>query len=350
MRFWRTQLSIVRGDTFSSLARASLRIRARRKAPGSPTFAMVWFGLVVITLWKNVRLGRKLPISLMRLTSPRRTVAPESLTFSRVWCELLIYPVKKCPIKQKTSALAASNAQQRFTKRRDWGSLAGLAKLQGCSQRTIREWCKGGSIPEAYQTRGGQWRIQKPLSGKTRWELARRRDDWPFKGIKIGEIGGDFSPDIAERLLLTQLFEVGISETIPVPYLAELDLDLLEQGLIKQPIGKKEILARRIQDLITERLEAGKSFSDLLLKGWVYFFWRENKKCYPTVAEIAQLMGISRDTFYRRGHTSKEIARAYYTASGESKRDLPDLDGLDSVQRANRNARKRTFASLQHDY
>lgn len=138
---------MLRGETLSSLARSSLRIRVRRKAPGSLTFAMVWFGLVVITLWKNVRLGRKLPISLMQLASPRRTVAPESLTFVMVWFDLLIYPVKKCPIKQKTSALAASNAQQSLTKRRNSGSLAGLAKLQGRSQRTIREWCKEGVIP-----------------------------------------------------------------------------------------------------------------------------------------------------------------------------------------------------------
>jgi hypothetical protein len=60
-------------------------------------------------------------------------------------------------------------------------------------------------------------------------------------------------------------------------------------------------------------------------------------------------MGISRDTFYRRGHTSKEIEGAYYTASGESKRELPDPDGLNPVQRANRKAKKPTFASLQRD-
>jgi len=99
---------------------------------------------------------------------------------------------------------------------------------------------------------------------------------------------------------------------------------------------------------IIERLETGKSFSDLLLTGWVYHFWHENKD-RPTVAETAELMGISRDTFYQRGHTSREIERAYYTASGESKRDLPDPDGLDPVQRANRNAKKPGFARLHCD-
>jgi hypothetical protein len=227
-------------------------------------------------------------------------------------------------------------------------SPAQLAQLHGCSQRTAREYCKSGLIPEAFKTKGGHWRIHMPLSMKTRYELEKRRDDWPFKGMKVGDIRGDFQEDIAERLLLTQLYQLGLSETPPVPYLAELP-DLLEQGLIEQPISRKEKLARRIQDLIIERLETGKSFSDLLLTGWVYHFWRENK-CRPTVAAIAQLMGISRDTFYQRGHTSQEIERAYLTASGESKRDLPDPHGLDSVQRANRKARKSTFASLQHDY
>jgi hypothetical protein len=67
------------------------------------------------------------------------------------------------------------------------------------------------------------------------------------------------------------------------------------------------------------------------------------------VAEIAGLRGISRDTFYRLGHTKQEIERAYFTASGEVKRDLPDPRGLDSVQRANWKARKPTFESLQRN-
>ena len=240
----------------------------------------------------------------------------------------------------KTSDLAGNK------KRPEWLSPAQLARLQDCSERTIREWCKRGLIQEAYQSRGGHWRIRMPLSIKTRYELERRSADWPFKGMK-GDIGGDFSPDLAECLLLAQLFEVDISEEIPVPYLAELP-DFLDQGLIKQPVGEKEsTAARQIQDLIIEREATGKSFSDLLLIGWVYQYSRQNK-ARPTVGKIADFMGMSRGVFYRR-YTAQQLHKAYLIATGEFKRDLPDPKGLDPVQRANLKAKKSTFESLQRD-
>jgi hypothetical protein len=61
-------------------------------------------------------------------------------------------------------------------------------------------------------------------------------------------------------------------------------------------------------------------------------------------------MGISRGTFYRHGHTSREIAHAYLTASGELKRALPDPDGFDPVQRANWEAKKRCYDSDYDPY
>jgi hypothetical protein len=251
--------------------------------------------------------------------------------------------MKKCPIKLKPSDLPASNSQQSLSKRRDWGSLAGLAKLQGCSQRTMREWCKKGLIPEAYQTKGRQWRIQKPLSIKTRDALEKRSADWPFKG-KVRKLKDVFADDFAEWLMLAQVYQKDIGKRAPIPYLGEPD-DLFQFS--QQRFGKKEKAARKIQELIIERLHARKPLHDLLLKGWVYQFWRKNKRC-PTVAEITQLMGISRDTFYRR-HSRQELDEAYFAASGESKRDLPDPDGLDPVQRANRNAKKPTLRAFQHD-
>ena len=169
--------------------------------------------------------------------------------------------------------------------------------------------------------------------------MEKRRDDWPFKGVKLGEIRGDFEEEFAELLTLAQLFRMDIRKRAPVLYLAELGDDSLPES-IKQPVGKKEKLARLIQDRISKRLNTGKSFSDMLLIGWVYQFWRKHKR-KPTVTEIAKLMRISRDTFYRR-YTAQKLHEAYYTASGESKRDLPDPDGLDSVQRANWKAKKKT--------
>jgi Helix-turn-helix domain len=226
-------------------------------------------------------------------------------------------------------------------------SPAQLARLLDCSQRTAREYCKSGLIPEAFRTRGGHWRIRMPLSVKTRYELEKRQADWPFKGMK-GDFGGDWNPDLAEWLLLAQLFEADIRDAVPVLYLAEL-ADHQEE-LTEHRVGGtgKESNARQIQDLINQRLKTGEPFSDLLLIGWVYQFWRKNDR-EPTVVEISKLMGISRDTFYRR-HSPQELHRAYLIAAGEFKRDLPDPDGLDPVQRANRTAKKATFKSLQRDY
>jgi hypothetical protein len=186
-----------------------------------------------------------------------------------------------------------------------------------------------------------------PLSVETRYQLEKRLPDWPFKG-KIGDFEGDFAPDFAEWLMLAQVYEADFFEGIPVPYLAELRYPLYDQLKPHDGESEKDRAARQIQVLIIDRLNNGKSFTDLLLKGWVYQFSRKNEG-EPTVDEIAKLMGISRDTFYQRGHTAQELHKAYLTATGKFKQGLPDPDGLDPVQRANRNARKPTFASLQRD-
>jgi hypothetical protein len=112
---------------------------------------------------------------------------------------------------------------------------------------------------------------------------------------------------------------------------------------------KRREAVSRIRSLIWERLRSGASFDYLILIGLVYQFWLTNQS-YPTVAKIARLMGISRGTFYRHGHTSREIALAYLTASGELKRALPDPDGFDPVQRANWEAKKRCYDSDYDPY
>src|SRR6266513_2407133 len=113
----------------------------------------------------------------------------------------------KCPNNRKTSDLASSNGQQSLSKPLHWGSLAGLAKLQGCSERTIREWCKQGLIPEAYRTSGGHWRIQMPLSPQTCSWLEKRSKHWPFRDAKKDGDLSDFEPEFAEWQALAQLFK-----------------------------------------------------------------------------------------------------------------------------------------------
>jgi hypothetical protein len=182
--------------------------------------------------------------------------------------------------------------------------------------------------------------------------LARRRGEWPFpkKGGDSKHIfapGGTFAPDLAEWLMLAQLYQVDVYDEFPVPTIAELG-DLLDEGLIKEPTNRTARRARQIQDEIIQRLKTRKSFGDLLLLGWVYQVWRTDQR-RPTVAEIGGLMGLKRGAFYRQGFTAKDINKAYVIATGELKRDLPDPSGLDSVQKANLKARKPNFASLQRD-
>jgi hypothetical protein len=186
-----------------------------------------------------------------------------------------------------------------------------------------------------------------PLSIRTRRWLTDRTEGSPFDQT-VQDLRRMFAPEIAEALMLARLFEVDIYDKVPVPYLAELPDRPHQEELTKDAINGKKRAARQIQDVIPQRLEAGKSISDILLLGFVYKFWLDNKR-RPTVAEIADLMNMSRSAFYRR-YTSKELNKAYLDITGEFKRDVPDPDGLDAVQKANRNAKKPNFASLQRDY
>jgi hypothetical protein len=223
--------------------------------------------------------------------------------------------------------------------------LSRVAAELGFSERTIRDWCKQRLIQEAYQTPGGHWRIRMPLSGKTRILLNSRSGEWPFKK-NAEDFEGDWDHDFAEWLLLAQLYECALDERVPVPYLAEqwdsIAQDLTEEA--EQADPERASKARRIQDEIIRRLQAGKSFSDLLLIGWVYQFWLKNQRG-PTVGEIADFMGLSRQAFYRR-YTRADLYRALRVARGHVKARLPDPGGLDSVQKANLKAKKRT---IDHD-
>lgn len=255
--------------------------------------------------------------------------------------------MKKCPIKRKTSDLAASNGQQNLRNRGNWGSLAGLAKIQGCSERTVREWCKQGLIKEAYQTPGGHWRIQKPLSWRTLVFLAKRLGEWPFKNTADdGPLADDYQ--WAEWLLLAQLYQHGLLEELPVPTLADAD------DVIAQPGDETAKKARQIQEEIIRRLKKKEPFWDLLLIGWMYqwvYQSSQEDRGWPMVSRFAKFMGLTRAAFYRRYPTGrKAIKWAYYLVNYDAKPEPPDPDGLDSVQRANRGVKKSNFESIQKVY
>jgi hypothetical protein len=86
----------------------------------------------------------------------------------------------------------------------------------------------------------------------------------------------------------------------------------------------------------------------MILWGSVYQFWRKHKRP-PTVGEIAEEMRLSRSTCYWR-YTPQDFHKAVLIASGEVKRDLPDLRGLDSTQRASLAAEKPGFSHVQRDF
>ena len=125
--------------------------------------------------------------------------------------------------------------------------------------------------------------------------------------------------------MLAQTYQIDFRSRIPVVTIAELG----ERRRIRRNTGKNTA-ARRIQDLIMERLNTGKSFHDLLLQGWVYQFWRAKERC-PTVTEIAKLMGLSRQAFYRR-YSITELYKAYRTAANRTEPAPPDPDGFDEAQ------------------
>lgn len=173
-----------------------------------------------------------------------------------------------------------------------------------------------------------------PLSVKTRYWLAKRAHDWPFTERKVQDT---FASDLAEWLILAQLYQQPLERDVPVPTIAELGDTVCAR--IEDASDPTAIKARQIQDQIIKRLNAGESFSDLILLGCVYQFWHE-KKQRPTVAEIAAKMGLSRPAFYRR-YTRTDVYKALIVACGRVGVHLPHPNGLNSVQRASRKAKRR---------
>jgi hypothetical protein len=181
-----------------------------------------------------------------------------------------------------------------------------------------------------------------PLSVKTRYALEKRSADWPFDD-SAKDFQGDWNPEIAEWLMLAQVYRRRFEEDFPVPTIAEL-ADTLDADRIDSN-DPRASAARKIQNEIMRRLEHGESFSDLLLRGWVYQFWH-NYRRRPTVAEIAELMGLSPPAFYRR-YTRAQLYRALRVACGRVEAQSPAPDGVSPVQRANRKAMKPTAKNLQ---
>ncbi len=265
----------------------------------------------------------------------------------------------KRPIGRKSSDLRKAHSERASEKRWKCTTPAALARHLGYSPRTVREYCKSRLIPEAYRTQGGHWRIRLPLSVKTRFRLLKLLGDWPSGGR---DAEGEFEADSAENLLPSQLCQMDEDDFIAKPFLpgikepseqecvfvAHASNCTAEPNKKDSEIMRKREMASRIRSKIYKKVASGASLNPLILIGEVYQFWRKNLRS-PKVTEIAKQMRISRGTFYRR-FTPEGLNMAYLVASGEvGRRVLPDLDGLNPVQRANIRARRRTYTSDNYD-
>src|SRR2546428_13064278 len=89
-------------------------------------------------------------------------VASESLPFVIELFNVCIYPMRERSIQRKIS-----DSHPRIVR------LGGLARFLRCSERTIRNYCERGLIPEAIRSGkpGSHWHVRLPLSTKTRLVL-----------------------------------------------------------------------------------------------------------------------------------------------------------------------------------
>jgi hypothetical protein len=258
--------------------------------------------------------------------------------------------MRKCPDMPKASELRRTI---RPSPPPPFLSLERLARFQGVSQRTVRKYCQSGMISEAYATKGGHWRVRMPLSPQTRLFLAARSKKWPF-GRRDEEDEGELESEWAKSLLLAHFYELDINEPLPTSYLAAIEHRSYRRLPKTRAIrGAMSAWARAltIENEVNHRMMTGQSLRALILVGSVYQLWRRNPRRPPTVTEVSKMMRISRGAFYRlySGRTvANEIEDAYFTASKErSSARPPPPDGLDSVQRANRNAKKVTSGKIR---
>ena len=146
--------------------------------------------------------------------------------------------------------------------------------------------------------------------------------------------GGDWSLDVAERLMLYEWYQVCLDEGISMPPIAELE-DPYCGDEIEASTDPLELKAREIHDQIMQRVQKKESVSDLILTAWVCEFWRKMQR-RPTVAEIAEWMGLSKTAWYRR-YARKDLYKAILVARGL----------VAPYQTQGRGRRKRGFEALK---
>ena len=254
---------------------------------------------------------------------------------------------------------------------RKWLSLGSLAGYVGCSQRTIRQYCKSGLIAEAFMTAGGRWRVRRPLSPKTKRFLLTKKNGcaWdPSDGNAIGDFESEDAEILTEAHLRGKLVEDLYGEAEESD-LSETEINTLDRiakegraaemhkavRAVRRRAGKTPLDQGKLDQIERDGFAARKRIWETQLLGWV----KQHVLKYPgscptepppTVAEITQTMKISRSEFYRRGLSSKKIKGAYRIALNEFICDLADSIAVDSTHRANVKAKKPIFSQVQDDF
>jgi hypothetical protein len=135
--------------------------------------------------------------------------------------------------------------------------------------------------------------------------------------VRIKEVEGEaFDADIASCLMEASLNGKKLEEFEPEPHWSEVNVS----GQVTAVTPTNEQFAvGRAEKLIWDKVRNGDSCADLLLQGWVCQFWlkevgsspESEKARFPTVARIAELIGISRSKFYRWGCRAGQIKLLY---------------------------------------
>jgi hypothetical protein len=107
----------------------------------------------------------------------------------------------------KEIVLWAKETKKKLEKKRDAGSLEFLVEKIGKTSRQVREYCKKGLVPGAYQTEGGHWKVCytedtiEKLRSNIGYFSRQRSESWLVRRLrKRHEDGTESVPSYPEEL------------------------------------------------------------------------------------------------------------------------------------------------------
>lgn len=166
--------------------------------------------------------------------------------------------------------------------------LSAIWRITGIPKRTLRYYCEMGKIREARRTTGGQWRIQFPLSMRTRNLFTRLARPGLFKGEVGKPIGVEhWSQNFELWLDLMQLWPED-GETLDWEFLEQCFRPQGDEALDpSNPDVKRQLFARIMEKLPVAVLKAA-------------MLWVIQEKQPPNLDSVAKVLGMTnRQMLYR---------------------------------------------------